>query len=230
MISRDEAARRLGAELNGDDVGFDSRSLLQAVGGWLGIAETSLPTLAFLITFTIFENPLVSVSSASALAVAFIAWRAIRRESLTQAIVGLLAVGLAAWLALRAGGSTADYFIPGFFTNAAYGTVLAISALIRWPLIGVLAGLLFQITGWRENRRLRRVFSWVTWLWVGFFSARLIVQLPLYFAGEITALATARLIMGAPAYALLLVLTWVLLRAAVNAHRPTKLETEQQEN
>ena len=52
----------------------------------------------------------------------------------------------------------------------------------------------------------------MTLIWVGFFSARLAVQLPLYFANAVEALALARAIMGAPAYAGLLALTWVLLR------------------
>ena len=49
-------------------------------------------------------------------------------------------------------------------------------------------------------------------IWVAFFSLRLLVQVPLYFADLVEQLALARAIMGAPAYAGLLALTWVLLR------------------
>ena len=47
---------------------------------------------------------------------------------------------------------------------------------------------------------------------VRFFGLRLLVQLPLYWANLVEQLAMARAIMGAPAYAGLLALTWVLLR------------------
>ena len=228
VISRDDAARRLGANLDDDGASFDSRSLLAAIGGWLGVLETTLPTFGFLLTFVVFQSALISVSVAASSALVFISWRLIKRQNATQAIVGLLAVGLAAWLALRDGGDTADYFVPGFFTNAAYALALTISILVRWPIIGVLAGLLFNISDWRAQRRLRRRFTAITWLWVGFFSARLSVQLPLYFSGQIELLATSRLIMGAPLYAALLALTWVLLRATHEAHRTaSKLEGEQ---
>jgi hypothetical protein len=226
VLDRDNAAKRLGATVNGDSVGFSRQSLLAAIGGWLGVAETTLPTMGFLVSFTLLREPLLSVALAAALSVSFISWRILRRQQLSQAVVGFLAVALAAWLALREGGNTADYFVPGFFTNAIYGTVFALSAIVRWPIIGVLAGLLFGLGDWRSRRDLRRRFTLITLVWTTFFAARLAVQLPLYFASAIEALATARLIMGAPAYAALLALTWVMLRATVS--QATKLETEQQ--
>jgi hypothetical protein len=231
VISRDDAARRLGANVDENGASFDGKSLLAAIGGWLGVLETTLPTFGFLLSFLLLKSASVSVTIAASSAVAFITWRLIRRQNATQAVVGLLAVALAAWLALRPGGDTADYFVPGFFTNGAYGLALTISILVRWPIIGVLAGLLFGISDWRSNRRLRRRFTAITWLWVGFFGARLSVQLPLYFANEIELLATSRLIMGAPAYAALLALTWVLLRATNEAYQTaSKLEREQRKD
>jgi hypothetical protein len=49
-------------------------------------------------------------------------------------------------------------------------------------------------------------------VWVGFFALRLAVQLPLYYSGQVELLAASKVVLGAPAYAGLLVLTWVLLR------------------
>ncbi|MGA1532160.1 MAG: DUF3159 domain-containing protein, partial [Aquiluna sp.] len=51
-----------------------------------------------------------------------------------------------------------------------------------------------------------------TIIWVGFFAARLAVQVPLYLANEVELLAASRVVMGAPAYAGLLALTWIMLR------------------
>jgi hypothetical protein len=52
----------------------------------------------------------------------------------------------------------------------------------------------------------------VTLVWVGFFGLRLLVQLPLFFSGQVELLAASKVVLGAPAYAGLLVLTWVMLK------------------
>lgn len=58
----------------------------------------------------------------------------------------------------------------------------------------------------------------MTLIWVGFFAIRLAVQLPLYFSGQVEALALTRVVMGAPAYAGLLALTWLLLRRIASSN------------
>ena len=45
------------------------------------------------------------------------------------------------------------------------------------------------------------------------FFARLAVQLPLYLAGDVTALGTLKLIMGLPLFAPLIAVTWLVVRA-----------------
>ena len=57
-----------------------------------------------------------------------------------------------------------------------------------------------------------RRYDAATWLWVGLFGARLAVQVPLYLDGSVGWLGTARLVMGIPLWALVLWLTWVLVR------------------
>jgi hypothetical protein len=54
---------------------------------------------------------------------------------------------------------------------------------------------------------------WLTLVWVAMFAARLLVQLPLYFSGNVELLGTLRLLMGIPLYAPLLVLSWLVVRA-----------------
>jgi hypothetical protein len=99
----------------------------------------------------------------------------------------------------------------------AYGSVLALSALARYPLLGFVGSLIFGLSNWRTDSKLRKRFSLLTWVWVGFFGLRLSVQVPLYLAGQIELLATSRIVMGAPAYAGLLALTWVLMRRIASA-------------
>ena len=212
MTNSDGVAKKLGLEKSEQGYDLNKDSLLTAIGGPLGIAEAVLPAFSFSVVFAFTQQAMPAVIVAVGISVCFILYRLLQRKALTQAVIGLVAVGFAAFLALRDGGSAADYFVPGFITTASYGSVLLISVLVGHPIMGYIGQLLFGLKGWRENRSLKRKFTTVTLIWVAFFSARLAVQLPLYFANEVELLAASRAIMGAPAYAGLLALTWVMLR------------------
>jgi hypothetical protein len=212
MTNSEGVAKKLGLEKSEQGYDLSKESLLTAIGGPLGIAEAVLPAFSFSVVFAFSQQAVPAVIVAVGISVCFILYRLLQRKALTQAVVGLVAVGFAAFLALRDGGSAADYFVPGFITNASYGSVLLISVLVGHPIMGYIGQLLFGLKDWRKNKGLKRKFSTVTLIWVGFFSLRLAVQLPLYFANEVELLAASRAIMGAPAYAGLLALTWVMLR------------------
>jgi hypothetical protein len=205
-------AKRLGVTKTSGGAVLSRQSLLDAIGGPLGIAESILPAFTFSVAFAISKSALVSVSLASGFALLFIVIRLVMRQPLSQAIAGALGIALAAFLALRDGGNAKDFFIPGFITNGAYGSVLLLSILVRFPIMGFVAQLLFGIEDWRKNKVVYRRAQLVTLVWVGFFALRLAVQLPLYYSGQVELLAASKVVLGAPAYAGLLVLTWVLLR------------------
>lgn len=210
------AAKRLGVSSTEGKLSLDGKSVLEGMGGKLGIAETILPSVLFGSSFAITGQALIAVSLAGGTSALFIIYRLITRRSASSALVGALAVGFAAWLALREGGQAVDYFIPGFITNAVYAIALLVSILGRWPLIGVLVELLRgQGTLWRKDRKMVTVYSLVTGLWVGFFSLRLAVQVPLYVSGSAELLAAARVAMGPPLYAGVILVTWLILRATV---------------
>lgn len=212
MSNPENVAKRLGLEATENGYELNKKSLLDGIGGPLGIAEAIVPATLFSFSYALTKDPWVAVILAASSALLFITIRLIQRKALTQAVVGALAIALAAFLALRDGGQASDYFVPGFVTNAAYGSVLLLSVLIRRPIMGFVAQLLFGLEGWRKDRLSYRRLRLVTLIWVGFFASRLLVQLPLYFSGQVEALALARALMGAPLYAGLLALTWVLLK------------------
>lgn len=210
------AAKKLGVSSVDGKLSLDGKSVLEGMGGKLGIAETILPSVLFGSSFAITGQALIAVSLAGGTSALFIVYRLITRRSASSALVGALAVGFAAWLALREGGQAVDYFIPGFITNAVYAMALLVSILVRWPLIGVLVELLRgQGTLWRKDRKIVTLYSLVTGLWVGFFSLRLAVQVPLYVSGSAELLAAARVAMGPPLYAGVILVTWLILRATV---------------
>ena len=213
---RASAAKRLGISSTDGNLILDGKSLLEGMGGKLGITETILPSLLFGASFALTGEAIIAVSLAGGTSALFILYRLITRKSASSALIGAIAVGFAAWLALREGGEAVDYFVPGFITNAVYGSVLLISILVRWPIIGVLVEILRgNATSWRKDRKKLTIYSLVTAMWVGFFSLRLAVQVPLFLAGSVELLATARVAMGPPLYALVILVTWLILRATV---------------
>ena len=218
-----DTAQTLGAALGGaaQRLGIDpssgastGRVVWSAMGGWRGVLESVLPSAAFLIIYTLRPDPLwLSLVVSVGLAAVYSAVRLLQRSPAASAIGGLVAVAVAAGLALWTGRGQ-DNFVPGFFTNALYGTVLLVSALVGWAVIGLAAGFLMgDVRGWRADKRKRRAFFWITVAWAALFFARLAVQLPLYFSGNVQALGTLKLVMGLPLFAPMVAVTWLLVRA-----------------
>lgn len=188
-------------------------SLLKAVGGVRGLVESILPGFGFLLVYTLTRDVLPAVLAPLAVALVFVIVRAATRSMITPALAGLAGIGISAALAL-ATGRAEDNFVPGLIINAVSVLALLISLAVRWPLIGVVVGLLTgELTEWRADKAKRRVLTVATWLWVGLFSARLLVQGPLYLSGETEGLAATKLLMGVPLYAAVLWVTWLLVRA-----------------
>ncbi|MFO7689239.1 MAG: DUF3159 domain-containing protein, partial [Cryobacterium sp.] len=134
-----------------------------------------------------------------------------------QAVGGLIVIAFSAVLALMTG-KAEDFYLPGFYTNGIYAVVLIGSVFAGWPLIGVAVGFLMgDGVEWRKNPSKRRVLTWLTLCWAGLFALRLAVQLPLYFAGNVEWLGAAKLLMGIPLYAPLLVVSWLVVRSVYRA-------------
>lgn len=211
--------------------------LLGSVGGVRGAVESVVPGLLFVVVFVASGQQLrpALIAAVAAVAVAVVA-RLVQRTPVTQALSGAVGIGIGALIA-RQTGRAEDFYLWGLLVNVAYLVPFAVSALVGWPLVGLVLGV-FRPDGplseggswagavaWRRDRALRRVYTAVTWLWAGMFALRLAVQLPLYFAGEVAWLGTAKLVMGVPLTAVVLWLSWLLVRgrtAAPPAAPPTR--------
>lgn len=201
-----------------------AKSLLTAVGGVRGLIESIVPGLGFLVVYTVTHDLLWSVISPLVLAVAFIVIRLVTGSGAVPALSGVLLLAISAILALVSG-RPENNFVFGMWINAAFLTVILVSQLVRWPLIGVIVGLLTnETTAWRADRAKRRVLVIATWVWALLFAVRLMVEVPLYFAQQTALLAGARLITGVPLYAIFVWITWLLVRTVYA--RPTPEETE----
>jgi len=206
------AARRAGIGQVAPGEVPTASALLTAIGGVRGLVESIVPGLGFVIVYTITRDVVPSVLIPLALAVAFVVARAVQRGPVAQALAGVFGIALSAGIALLSGRAE-NNFVPGLLINAASLAAMLVSIAVRWPLIGIVVGLLTNDgTGWRADRAKRRVLVLATWLWAGLFAARLAVQVPLWLAGDVALLGTLKLVMGVPLYAGLLWVTWLLVR------------------
>lgn len=220
----DEIGRQLAAAAERSGLGRIARDetltpadLVGALGGIRGLAEAILPGLVFLVVYTFTRELVWALAASLGLAIVFTVARLATRSQPTQAIAGLIGVAASAALSLWTGRAEDNYVI-GFYTNAAYAIAILISLIVRWPLVGLIVGFLMgDGTAWREQRRKYRAMQLLTLVWLGMFVARLVVQVPFYFAGNVEALGATRLLMGVPLYALLLVFSWLVVRVVYPA-------------
>jgi Protein of unknown function (DUF3159) len=222
------AAEKSGLGALARDERLTARDLLGAVGGIRGILEALLPGLVFLVVYSSLTSfsgwetqaALVPALAASVgLAVVFTIVRIVTKGQPTQAIAGLIGVVASAALALWTGNAR-DNYVLGFFTNAGYALALLVSLLVRWPALGLIVGFLMgDGLAWRDDRRKYRAAQFLTLVWIGLFVARLVVQVPLYLVDNVEALGATRLLMGVPLYALVLVFTWLVVRAVYPSSR-----------
>ena len=193
--------------------GDASAQLQQAIGGWRGAIESSAPAVAFLVVYQ-FSDRALSTSLKAAIAVALVAavLRLVRRGSLQFVVSGVVGVAVSAWLVARTG-QAKDYFVPGLITNALWGLAYLLSTILRYPLIGVFVGALEgEPLKWVRDPERRRIANIATMLFVGLFAFRLAVELPLYFTGALNALGAAKLVLGWPAYVLVVWLAYRLMK------------------
>ena len=225
---------------------FDRHLVLDQLGGWRGMADATLPTVAFIVANSL-AGLRPGIYAALVAATVVFLLRLVRRESIQQAVSGLVGVGIAVAIAANTG-EARDFFVLGIVRNTAIAAVLAGSIAFRRPLVGYVAEFLSpshlggmaahdlrslrgrsaraeRVRGtadpaperhWRDDPRALRVYGWLTLLWAGTFALRVVTQTPLYLADEVELLGTVSLVLGLPVTAVALVIT---LWAVARLHR-----------
>lgn len=118
-------------------VAFDRHLVLEQLGGWRGMVDATLPTIAFIVANSA-DGLRTGIWAALGAAVLVFLLRLVRRESVQQAISGLFAVGIAVAIAAFTG-QARDFYVPGIIRNAGLAVVLLGSVVLRRPLVGVVA-------------------------------------------------------------------------------------------
>jgi hypothetical protein len=196
------------------------KDFFHALGGWGALLDIGLPWIAFLIVYRVSDGDLqlsliVAIGCAGAVALL----RLLRKQPLRNIVGGFIGVLIAAYVANRSGRAE-DVYLPGLLINLGYGALYLLTVIFRWPLFGVIYGVLTQTgTAWRKDPAMLRAFSRATMVFVGLFTIRLVVQLPLYLTGSLNALGIAKVALGLPLYAVALWLAYVVLRATLPAEK-----------
>ncbi|MEU1885623.1 DUF3159 domain-containing protein [Micromonospora rifamycinica] len=190
-----------------------AEQMAEQLGGWRGLVESSIPVVVFVLANVLGElRPAVIASIGVAVLIAVA--RLVQRRPVRHAVNGLFGVAIGAAIAWRTGDER-DFYLPGILYGIGYGIVLLLSAAIRQPLVGWIWSVLVAKgrSEWRDNPRLVRTFTQLTVLWGVVWLAKVGVQAGLYLAHQDTALGVARLALGYPPYALLLLITvWTVRR------------------
>ncbi|TQN42317.1 uncharacterized protein DUF3159 [Blastococcus colisei] len=116
---------------------FDRHLVLEQLGGWRGMVDATLPTIAFIVANSL-GGLRTGIWAALGAALLVFLLRLLRRESVQQAISGLFAVGIAVAIA-AATGQARDFYVPGIIRNAGLAVILLGSVVLRRPLVGVIA-------------------------------------------------------------------------------------------
>lgn len=215
------------------------KHLSDALGGARGMVEAAVPTIGFTVVFLVSHQLKLALYIAIAMATVLLLIRLVQRSSVQFVLNAFFGIGIGAlfaWRAAQAGGNHNDqalaYFLPGLLYNAAYATVMSVSVLVKWPLVGFMIGAVTgEATEWRRDPKIVRLCGNLTWVLAAPCVIRVLVQGPIYLSGRnawvdpdlaIGALATTKLIMGWPLQiATLATMVWLLSRNSTPMDEPT---------
>lgn len=198
-----------------------ARDVWAALGGPRGLVESLTPGVMFLVVYSLTTHLVWSVGAPLAVAIGFVIVRILQKQPIQPALAGVLGIAASAAVAILSG-SAANYFSLGLWVNVGGLLAMITSLVVRRPFVGVVSAILVSDLQWRSDPAVYTMAKVATWLWVGLFSARLAVQTPLYLVDAVQQLAMARLVMGVPLYALVLWLTWLLMRSVYRDHEPSR--------
>ena len=176
--------------------------LSAAVGGWRGSVETAIPTIAFVIGWTVTQDLRTSIIASALMVVVLGLIRVVQRQTLQYVVSAAFATAISAFFAARSGRAE-DAFLPGIITNAVYAAGSLLSVLAKWPMVGFLVGAgdpraKEDPLRWRRDPSLVAVCGRLTLVMTSMFAARVAIMYPLYLAGNVAALGTAKVLLGWP--------------------------------
>ncbi|NUP40884.1 MAG: DUF3159 domain-containing protein [Streptomyces sp.] len=190
-------------------------ALLEAFGGVRGMVDTTVPGLVFVLFYTIKRDIHLAALASLGLTVLLALARLIRKETLKHAFSGVFGVAFGAIFAMMSGDAK-NFYLPGMLYTLGLAVAYVLSAIFRYPLIGVLLGpMLKENLSWRTRNPGRfRAYTKSTWAWGLILLAKSAILFPLYWWGDATQLGWVKVALGIPPFLLAVYLTWIFLAKA----------------
>lgn len=190
-------------------------ALLEAFGGVRGMVDTTVPGLVFVLLYTIKRDIHLAAIAALGLTVLLALTRLARKETLKHAFSGVFGVAFGAIFAMMSGDAK-NFYLPGMLYTLGLAIAYVLSAIFRYPLIGVLLGpMLKENLSWRTRNPGRfRAYTRATWAWGLILLAKSAILFPLYWWGDVTQLGWVKVALGIPPFLLCVYLTWIFLAKA----------------
>jgi hypothetical protein len=190
-------------------------ALLQAFGGAWGMVDTTLPGLVFVLVYTIHRDIHIAAIAALGLSFVLALVRLVRRQTLKHAFSGVFGVAFGAVFAMMSGDAK-NFYLPGMLYTLGLAVAYVVSALVGFPLLGLLLGpILKENLSWRDRNPGRRTaYTKATWAWGVILLAKSAVLFPLYVWGNATQLGWVKVALGIPPFLLAVYLTWIFLAKA----------------
>ncbi|QLH24610.1 DUF3159 domain-containing protein [Streptomyces sp. Rer75] len=190
-------------------------ALLEAFGGVRGMVDTTVPGLVFVLLYTIKRDIHLAAIGALGLTVLLALARLVRKETLKHAFSGVFGVAFGAIFAMMSGDAK-NFYLPGMLYTLGLAVAYVLSAIFRYPLIGVLLGpMLKENLSWRTRNPGRfRAYTRATWAWGLILLAKSAILFPLYWWGDVTQLGWVKVALGIPPFLLCVYLTWIFLAKA----------------
>ena len=168
------------------------------------MVDTTVAPIAFVIVYTITKEVNIAAAVAVGIGIVLFVERVVRRKPVINAIGGLFAIALAAFIAVRSGNAE-GFFWPKVAQQGGLFVIVAGSVVVRRPLTGFIVAQLYRADPeWQKIPEVRRVMSEYTLIWASLFLLRAVVFLVGILAGKVGFLGVAVLVMGLPAFGVLL--------------------------
>lgn len=199
-----------------------ARGALTTRGRISATVVATAPTLAFVAANACASLP-KALLAAGGVALASLAWRALRGEPKRHAVVGLTALVVCAAVAMKTGDARGFFLVPAIVPFVVIAICLG-SIAVRRPLTGLL---LNRVSGgparWFENRALLRVHTRATLAAATVNVVNGLLQIVFYARNHVGVLAVIHVASG-PVFGSLVAATIFLARRAMRGSRgPEKL-------
>ncbi|WP_414720510.1 DUF3159 domain-containing protein [Streptomyces sp.] len=191
------------------------KALLEAFGGVRGMVDTTVPGLVFVLIYTIKRDMHLAAVAALGLSLLLALARLVRRETLKHAFSGVFGVAFGAVFAMMSGDAK-NFYLPGMLYTLGLAIAYCVSAMVRFPLIGVLLGpILRENLSWRTRNPGRlKAYTKATWAWGIILLAKSAILFPIYLWGDVTQLGWVKVALSIPPLLLCVYLTYVFLAKA----------------